>query len=73
MKSSRQRYAVFMRSSYGPTFGGGHDLLISNLASSNKKSYAIPNNTYKSSIGYLAGESYFTPNEVEVFYEVVTT
>ena len=67
------------RSSYGPTFGGGFDIHISNSASSNSNSYSRLGHTYSPPSGhsygstfaqtFLAGTSPFTPDEVETFYE----
>ena len=66
-------------SSYGPTFGGGADIRISNYASSNSNSYSNLGHTYSPPSGYsyqstfartfLAGSYKFTPDEVETFYE----
>ena len=38
--------AVYHNSSYGPTFGSGHDLYIANGCKSNSSSYCNSNNTY---------------------------
>ena len=63
---------------WGPTFGGGHDLGISNNANSGTASSSNFGGTYQPPPGYtydatntralLAGTYYFTPSEVEVFY-----
>ena len=76
---SSGKYSTFFRSSYGPTFGGGHDIHISNYASSNSYSYSNLGNFYSPPSGYsyastfaqtfLAGTHNFTPDEVETFYE----
>ena len=76
---SRSRLSTL---SNGPTFGGvrGHcDLYISSDAWSNSKSYSDLGHTYSPPSGYswrstfaqtfLAGTYYFTPDEVETFYE----
>ena len=70
--------ALYHRSDYGPTFGSGHDLHISNNANLNTGSYTNFGNIYQPPPGYtygtantralLAGTYYFTPSEVEVFY-----
>jgi hypothetical protein len=76
LKSNREQYAIYCSTSYGPSFGGGHDLHISNNAASNTGSYTGFGNTYQlpsgvsSSSTILAGTSYFSPSEVEVFYLV---
>ena len=77
--SSNRAYSVRFRSSYGPTFGGGFDIYISNSASSNSNSYSNLCHTYSPPSGhsygstfaqtFLAGTYYFTPDEVETFYE----
>ena len=78
-KYSSSQYSIRFHSSYGPTFGGGHDIYISNSASSNSYSYSQLGYTYSPPSGYsygstfaktfLAGTSSFTPDEVETFYE----
>ena len=76
-------YAFYKRSIrtnnyYGPTFGGGFDIYISNYASSNSDSYSNLGDTYSPPRGYssstfaqtfLAGTHKFTPDEIEAFYE----
>ena len=78
-KYSSKRRSIYCDSSYGPIFGGGHDICISNYASSQSNSYSIIGNTYSPPSGYsygstfaktfLAGTYGFTPDEVETFYE----
>ena len=78
-QNSSGKYSTFFRSSYGPTFGGGHNIYISNYASSNSYSYSNLGYTYSPPSGYsytstfaktfLAGTYNFTPDEVETFYE----
>ena len=77
--SSRRSHSIYCDSSYEPTFGGGHDIHIDNYASSNSNSYSNLGYTYSPPSGYsvgstfaqtfLAGTFYFTPDEVETFYE----
>ena len=62
---------------YGPTFGGGHDIYISNNALSNSGSYTYCGQTYSVPSGYSAGNCGFytgvrpfTPTDIEVFYEI---
>ncbi|CAH3166240.1 unnamed protein product [Porites lobata] len=76
---SYRKYSTFFRSSYGPTFGGGHNIHISNCASSNSNSHSNLGWTYSPPSGYsvtstfartfLAGTYRFTTDEVETFYE----
>ena len=67
-------YAIYRSSSYGPTFGGGHDIVIKDNANSNTNSYTNFGQSYslpsgiKDRITILAGTYKFTPDEVEVFY-----
>ena len=73
-------YSTYGCSSYGPTFGWGHDIYVADYASSNKNSYTDLGYTYAAPSGYslystfartfLAGSNYqFQPDEVETFYE----
>ena len=75
----RDSYVAFYhKSGYGPTFGSGHDIRISNNANSNTDSRTYFGSTYQPPPGYtcnaantkvlLAGTYTFTPSEVEVFY-----
>ena len=76
---SSRTHSVRFLSSYGPTFGGGYDIRISTSVSSNGNSYSNLGHTYSPPSGYsysstfaqtfLAGTHYFTPDEVETFYE----
>ena len=79
-KSSNGRsHSIYGCSNRGPAFGGGHDIRISNYASSNTNSYSNLGYTYSPPSGhsytssftqsFLAGSYYFQPDEVEVFYE----
>ena len=78
-RSSKRRHSIYDNRSYGPTFGGGHDIHISNYASSNTNSYSNLGLTYSPPSGYsygstfaqsfLAGSYSFTSDEVETFYE----
>ena len=74
-------YSTYSCSSYGPTFGGGHDIFIASYASSNTNSYSNLGHTYSPPSGhsysssftrsFLAGSYTFQPDEVEVFYETI--
>ena len=76
------QYAIHSPCSYyGPTFGGGHDIAIYDHASSSSSNYANLGYTYRPPNGYSYGNTftqtflaggnsyYFTPDEVEIFYE----
>ena len=77
--SSMRAHSVRFRSLFGPTFGGGYDIYISEFASSNSNSYSNLGYTYSPPSGhshgstfaktFLAGTYIFTPDEVETFYE----
>ena len=77
--SSHKAYSIYFRSTYGPTFGGGHDINIKSDASSNSNSYSNLGHDYGPPSGYSYGSSFsrtflagtykFTPDEVETFYE----
>ena len=71
---TRPSNAIYRTSSYGPAFGGGHDINIANNANSNTNSHTYFGNSYSVPSGVqdkytiLAGTNKFTPDEVEVFY-----
>jgi len=62
-------------SSYGPTFGGGHDLYVSSSMKSGSSNYTNPSSYQRAANGFsgtytnttLAGSYYFTCDEIEVF------
>ena len=72
-------HSTYSCSSYGPPFGAGHDIYVSDYASSNRNSYADLGHDYAPPDGYsyrstfartfLAGTYHFQPDEVETFYE----
>ena len=78
-KYSSNRDSIYCGPGYGSIFGPGHDIYISNYASSNSNSYSDLGYTYsppsRYSFGstfaktFLAGSYNFTPDEVETFYE----
>ena len=64
--------AVHCNRSYGPSFGGGHDLHISGNANVNTSSYTRLGNSYQCPAGqncctFLAGNKDFTVADYEVF------
>ena len=75
LKGENNVYAIYRAGSYGPTFGGGHDLHIANNAGS---TYTYFGSSYNLPLGYTAGQTntksllggtyIFTPSEVEVLY-----
>jgi hypothetical protein len=69
-----EHYAIYCKSNHGPSFGGGHDLHISNNANGNQESYSKFGNYYQRPPGtaqaeysLLVGSRNFTPTEIEVF------
>ena len=80
VKSDRYKNAVVRCDSYGPTFGW-FDIFISNNSASNQNSYTYCGRSYPLPPGYslsgsnctfYAGSFYFTPTDIEVFYETTT-
>ena len=76
LKDENTRSAIYAHHDYGPTFGAGHDLYISDNAALKTRSHTNFNNDYNAPPGVsnaqtiLAGTYSFTPSEVEVFYLV---
>ena len=62
---------IYCESSYGPTFGGNHDLHIATEANANRNSYSSIGHTYQcpanGNSSFLVGKRHFSVNEVEVF------
>ena len=74
-----QQYAMYTCSSYGPTFGLGHDIHIYDDAPNNQRSYTRCGDTYSDPAGYSAGDCKFftgalnfTPSDIEVFFEIIS-
>ena len=74
VKQASSSNAIYRGSSYGPTFGGGHDIHIADNANQNTGSYtnfgfsySLPNGVTNPST-ILAGTYTFSPDDVEVFY-----
>ena len=70
VKQNQLQHSVNHVGNYGPTFGGGHDLHISDNANTGSGSYSYLGNTYQrpanAGSNYLAGSRNFTPSEIEV-------
>jgi len=69
--AGKEGNAIYCNSSYGPTFGSGHDFYIPNAANSNN-GYVNLNNTYQCPTGqnnnaFLTGNRNFLVSEIEVF------
>ena len=72
LRAGQEGYAIYCNSSYGPTFGSGHDLHISNTPNSNNNNYVNLNSAYQCPAGqnnnsFLTGNRNFLVNEIEVF------
>ena len=74
VKQGSKSTAIYRGSSYGPTFGWGHDIHIADNANQNTGSYTNCGSTYSPPNGVtdkstiLAGTHTFSPDEVKVFY-----
>ena len=76
-KSSSYTYSIYASPSYGPTFGGGHDLHISSNSNLNTVSYSnldsyqfdLYNSGSSESKSFLAGSYNFKVDEIEVFHK----
>ena len=71
-----QHYAMYREPNYGPSFGHGPDIYISDNATVNQNSSTRCGGTYSFPSGYstadcefFTGASHFTPNDIEVFYD----
>nr|XP_058947240.1 uncharacterized protein LOC131775167 [Pocillopora verrucosa] len=66
-----QQRAIFCDSSYGPSFGEGHDLHISNNANTSDKSCSNLGHTYQLPTGqhstFFTGAQYYNVTDYEVF------
>ena len=69
--TQQQQHAIFCCRSYGPVFGGGADLAISNNANANTSSYSRLGSTYERPPGqqetFFTGNIFFTVTDYEVF------
>jgi len=71
LTTEREQFAICSHSGYGPTFGGGHDLHISNNANKNASSYSELGHTYERPSGqqhtFFTGSRNFIVTDYEVF------
>ena len=75
---TNHQHAIYSNPGYGPSFGAGRDLRISNDSHTNQHSYTNFGRTYQPPPGYvygtpqthslLAGSHQFSPTEIEVFF-----
>lgn len=78
-KPNQSHYGVYCYSSYGPTFGGGHDLYIANNSNVGNPCYSNYGYTFETkdlaysstqAQSHLAGSYNFKVEEIEVFHIV---
>ena len=76
MRFESSDYAIYGDSSYGPTFGGGHDICIDSDSNTTNGSfsnlghnYTHPQYAYKSNEAesFLAGSNQFQIEKIEVY------
>ena len=70
LKTNNKQHGIYCKNTYGPTFGGGHDLHICNAANESTGSSSNFGHTYESpqsGATFLVGQRKFTVNEYEVF------
>jgi hypothetical protein len=60
-------YAIYCNLSYGPTFGGGHDIYICSDSNSGGGMYSNLGHSYNGSPDYFTGSQNFLTSEIEVF------
>lgn len=69
VKAAQRQWAQYCTASYGPTFGGGHDLFIADNCNYNNSSMSL-GLTYESrnhAASKITGGTSFTVKEIEVF------
>ena len=64
-----QQYSIFCLSSYGPTFGCGHDLHISDNSNLNSDS-SNSGHSYPNSYGYMEGKNIFQTVEILLRFKI---
>jgi len=78
-KANQSHYGVYCYSSYGPTFGGGHDIYIANNCNTGNPCYSNYGYTFETkdlaystsqAQSHLAGSYNFKVEEIEVFHLV---
>jgi hypothetical protein len=70
-ESNNNSYSIYDYSNYGPTFGGGFDLHVSDCSNTNLSSYTNFPYSYEDTTGYgnktFTRSYFFQTNEIEVF------
>ena len=69
--AGKEEHAIHCNNSYGPIFGGGHDLLIDDVPNASNCSAKL-NNSYEcpdgeNAVTFLTGSETFKVDEMEVF------
>ena len=71
LKTGKEQYGIRSFNGYGPTFGGGHDLHISENANTNTNSVSNLGHSYQCHPGqqstFFTGGMRFTVTDYEVF------
>ena len=75
MDHKHDEYQAYGSSSYGPTFGGGHDIKVASNANMNTDSFINIGNSYHCPSGipyasretFLTGSNNFQASEIEVY------
>ena len=76
MKINPGQYDIYCNPSYGPTFGGGHDIYVSSNANTTNGSYSNLGHSYKhpqyayrtnEAKSFLAGSFNFLLSEIEIY------
>ena len=71
LRGNSNHNGILCNGSFGPIFGGGHDLFISNEPNANSDSTTKLGHTYRcpedANSSFLTGLSDFVVNELEVF------
>ena len=72
LKSANAANGILCNKDYGPIFGAGHDLMISNASNTKNASQSKLDNTYEcppnqTNTTFLAGNQNFTISEYEIF------
>lgn len=67
---SQPKYSIYNNAIYGPTFGGAHDLYISNFCTQNNESYSSGRDYKLKSKYALNGENNFIVESYEVYHVI---
>jgi len=68
-----QQYAMYNEPNYGPSFGFGPNIYISDNQNSSTQcggTYSFPSGYSTAGCEFFTGGNHFTPTDIEVFYEI---